>query len=111
MDQLPIEIVDAILRQCVVAGPKRTVLTLRLVCQTFDRILKPYACQTLQLEFSRLSKSSWRKPPRRDALQTIGYHCKSMYIDLMLLRDERKAPLSARSPRCSHRGRLTFLLP
>ncbi|UKZ73210.1 hypothetical protein TrVFT333_000852 [Trichoderma virens FT-333] len=91
MNRLPPEIVDAILLQCVEAGPKNSVLDLRLVCRTFDRILKPYGCRTLELEFSRLSKTrrtTSRGRPRTDALQTVGYHCKSLYIDLMVLRDE-----------------------
>ena len=89
MDQLPRELIDAILRQCVALGPKNTVLSLRLVCRVFDQVLKPFACQTLDLEFSRLSKASG-VAPQIDALQTIGYHCKSLYIDLMVLRDDRK---------------------
>ncbi|KAJ4864254.1 hypothetical protein V8C43DRAFT_276943 [Trichoderma afarasin] len=88
MNRLPPEIVDAILLQCVEAGPKNSILDLRLVCRAFDRILKPYACRTLELEFSRLSKTSRLGRPRTDALQTVGYHCKSLYIDLMVLRDE-----------------------
>lgn len=90
MDQLPRELIDAILRQCVALGPKNTVLNLRLVCRVFDQVLKPFACQTLDLEFSRLSKASGVTSPQIDALQTIGYHCKSLYIDLMVLRDDRK---------------------
>lgn len=92
MNSLPRELVDAILHQCVSLGPRNNVLSLRLVCRAFDRFLKPYACQTIALEFSRLSKMSRRKRPDIDSLQTIGYHCKSMYIDLMILRDERKLP-------------------
>ncbi|KAK7421085.1 hypothetical protein QQX98_002443 [Neonectria punicea] len=88
MDQLPRELIDAILQQCVARGPKNSVLPLRLVCRVFDRILKPFVCRTLDLEFSRLSKTSGEAQPRIDALQTIGYHCKSLYIDLMVLRDD-----------------------
>jgi hypothetical protein len=89
MDRLPRELIDAILQQCVLLGPKNSLLELRLACKTFNNILKPYVCRTLELEFSRLSKTSGRAPPDRDALQTIGYHCKSIYIDLMVLRDDR----------------------
>ncbi|KAH6997678.1 hypothetical protein BKA56DRAFT_470682 [Ilyonectria sp. MPI-CAGE-AT-0026] len=88
MDQLPRELVDAILQQCVARGPKNSVLPLRLVCRVFDQILKPFVLRTLDLEFSRLSKTSGEAHPRIDALQTIGYHCKSLYIDLMVLRDD-----------------------
>lgn len=88
MDSLPRELIDIILQQCIVQCPRNDVLNLRLVCRAFDRFLKPYACQTISLEFSRLSAASGRRRPDPDALQTIGKHCKAMYIDLMVLRDE-----------------------
>lgn len=88
MDRLPRELIDAILRQCVAQGSKNDVLVLRLVCRVFERTLKPYACRTLGLDFSRLSRLSGFVRPQTDALQTIGYHCKSLYIDLMVLRDD-----------------------
>ncbi|RSL59784.1 hypothetical protein CEP54_007106 [Fusarium duplospermum] len=88
MDRLPRELIDAILQQCVFLGPKNKVLSLRLVCRVFDQILKPFACRTLDLDFSRLSKTSGVPHPQMDALQTVGYHCKSLYIDLMVLRDD-----------------------
>ncbi|PHH63800.1 hypothetical protein CDD81_5457 [Ophiocordyceps australis] len=88
MDKLPPELLHAILWQNVLLGPKSHVLQLRFVCTAFDRILKPYACRTLGLDFTRLSKlSPWRRP-RFDALQTIGYNCTSLYIDMMVLRDD-----------------------
>ncbi|KAI9172089.1 hypothetical protein HJFPF1_01582 [Paramyrothecium foliicola] len=88
MDRLPRELVDAILVHCVDCGSKNDVLRLRLVCHMFNATLKPYACRTLGLEFSRLSKTSSRTRPQLHALNTIGQHCKSLYIDLMVLRDE-----------------------
>ncbi|KAG5985217.1 hypothetical protein E4U55_000040 [Claviceps digitariae] len=88
MDRLPRELIDAILKQCVSQGSKNNVLRLRLVCRLFDRILKPSGCCTLGLDFSRMSRASHLRRPDVDALQTIGYHCKSLYIDLMVLRDE-----------------------
>ncbi|KAG5927546.1 hypothetical protein E4U53_002851 [Claviceps sorghi] len=88
MDRLPRELIDAILQQCVAQGPKNNVLRLRLVCRLFDRILKPSGCCTLSLDFSRMSRASHVRRPDVDALQTIGYHCKSLFIDLMVLRDE-----------------------
>ncbi|KAM5356149.1 hypothetical protein ACJ41O_002795 [Fusarium nematophilum] len=88
MDHLPRELIEAILQQCVAHGPKNAVLPLRLVCRVFDQILKPFICRTLDLDFSRLSKTSGWLRPEMDALQTIGYHCKSLYIDLMVLRDD-----------------------
>lgn len=92
MDRLPRELVDAVLEQCVSLGTRNEVLQMRLVCRTFDRFLKPFACGTLDLEFSRLSKASSLPHPQPDALQTVGYHCKAMYIDLMVLRDDCELP-------------------
>lgn len=91
MNRLPPELIDAILLQCVASGPKNAILGLRLVCRAFNRILKPFVCRTLGLEFSRLSRTSRHTRPQIDALQTIGYHCKSLYIDLMVVRDESEA--------------------
>ncbi|PHH73440.1 hypothetical protein CDD80_3821 [Ophiocordyceps camponoti-rufipedis] len=88
MDRLPRELVDAILEQCIALGAKNQVLKLRLVCRTFERTLKPFVCRTLGLDFSRLSRLSGFPRPRIDALQTIGYHCTSLYVDLMVLRDD-----------------------
>lgn len=89
MDRLPRELIDAILQQCVAQGPKNALLELRLVCRTFDYVLKPFTCRTVGIDFSRLSKTSGRERPQMDALQTIGYHCKGIFIDLMVLRDDR----------------------
>ncbi|RCI07834.1 hypothetical protein L249_5809 [Ophiocordyceps polyrhachis-furcata BCC 54312] len=88
MDRLPRELVDAILEQCIAQGAKNQVLKLRLVCRTFERTLKPFVCRTLGLDFSRLSRLSGFPRPQMDALQTIGYHCTSLYVDLMVLRDD-----------------------
>jgi hypothetical protein len=93
MESLPREILDCILEQCISCGPKNEILELRLVCRAFEKYLKQFACRTLNLEYSRLSKASKDSypHPHRDALQTIGYHCKSLYIDLMVVRDDCKA--------------------
>ncbi|KEZ44246.1 hypothetical protein SAPIO_CDS3189 [Scedosporium apiospermum] len=88
MDKVPFEILAAILRVTVHSMPKNAALNLRFVCRAFDTALKPILCQTLNLEFTRLSRFSHRRPPTPEGLQTIGYHCTSLYIDLMLLRDE-----------------------
>ncbi|KFA64177.1 hypothetical protein S40285_00892 [Stachybotrys chlorohalonatus IBT 40285] len=88
MERLPRELLDAVLEYCVARGYKNDILDLRLVCRAFDAFLKPFACRTIGLEYSRLSKASKYPRPQRDALQTIGYHCKSLYIDLMVLRDD-----------------------
>ncbi|KAH6898918.1 hypothetical protein B0T10DRAFT_123471 [Thelonectria olida] len=88
MDRLPRELVEEILQQCVAQGHKNTVLSLRLVCRVFNQILKPIACRTIGLDFSRLNRRSSRKHPDPDALQTIGYQCKGIYIDLLVIRDD-----------------------
>ncbi|KAM0330067.1 hypothetical protein ACHAQA_004238 [Verticillium albo-atrum] len=88
MDRLPRELIDVILQLCAHQGPRNSVLQMRLVCRAFDRYFKPFACQTIALEFSRLSAASGRPRPDIDALQTIGKYAKSMYIDMMVLRDE-----------------------
>jgi hypothetical protein len=88
MNRLPGELVNAIILHCVSSFSKNNVLELRLVCRLFNDILKPYACQTIDLDFSRLSKTSGRRRPRIDALQTVGYYCKSIFIDLMVVRDD-----------------------
>ncbi|KAI5466707.1 hypothetical protein BGZ63DRAFT_497783 [Mariannaea sp. PMI_226] len=88
MDRLPRELVEEILEKYVAQGHKNAVLPLRLVCRVFDQILKPIVCRTLGLDFSRLNRRSNRQHPRTDELQTIGRYCKSIYIDLMVIRDE-----------------------
>ena len=91
MEKLPRELIDAVLEQCVALCTRNDILRARLVCRLFDRYLKPFACRTTNLEFSRLSRTSHLPPPRLDGLQTVGYHCRSIYIDLMVLRDDRKS--------------------
>lgn len=93
MDTLPRELLEGILQQCVAQGHKGSVLSLRLVCRVFNQIIKPIACRTINLDFSRLSRRSNAKRIDFDALQTIGYQCKGIYIDLMVIRDD-----SAESP-------------
>lgn len=97
MDSLPQELVEAVLEQCVAGGTKNNVLSLRLVCRAFNFGLKPYALRTLNLDFTRLNRALEETRPTYEALQTIGYHCKSIFIDLMVLRDERKCSCSSLS--------------
>lgn len=92
MDRLPRELIDVILDFCIAKGPRNVVLELRLVCRTFDYVLKPFALRTIGLDFTRLSKTTRYTPPMVDGLQTIGYHSKCMFIDLMVLRDESTLP-------------------
>ena len=89
MDKLPLELVEAVLQASIDYGRRDDVLRLRLVCRAFDRILKKLALQTLCIDFSSLSRRTVAaRTPDPDALQTIGYACKNLYIDLMILRDE-----------------------
>ncbi|KOS20265.1 hypothetical protein ESCO_006082 [Escovopsis weberi] len=90
MDKLPNELVHEILDFCM-RDPdqeKASILELRLVCRAFDRMLKPYVLQTLGLGFFRLSTISRESHSKFETLKTIGSHCKSFNINMMLLRDE-----------------------
>lgn len=89
MDKLPQELVQAILEQCVASGRKNDVLQIRLACRAFDYCLKPFALRTLNLDFTRLNRALDETRPTFESLQTIGYNCKSLFIDLMVLRDDR----------------------
>lgn len=88
INQLPRELIDAILHQCILLGPRNSVLNLRLVNRFFNTVLKPHALASIGLDFSRLSLTSDLPRPQPDALQTIGYHAKNMFIDTMVLRDD-----------------------
>ena len=87
MNLLPPEVLILILKTAAFSGPKNDVLSLRLVCREFDAILKPLVCATVSLDVSKLSKRSCVRHPDPDALQTIGHYCKSLSVDLMVLRD------------------------
>lgn len=89
MDRLPRELVEEILLVFAHASPKNDVLDKRLVCRSFDRILRPLGCRTLGLDSTRLSRSSKLVLPRVESLQTIGHRCKALHIDMTVLRDDR----------------------
>ncbi|KAI1386703.1 uncharacterized protein F4822DRAFT_324649 [Hypoxylon trugodes] len=91
MDQLPPEILFHILEWTVIAlyGNKNDLLQLRTTCKMFDEILKPFALRTLQLEFTRLNKSTRETNPLDDdALCRAGPVCRALYLDMMVVRDE-----------------------
>lgn len=90
MKLLPPELLILVLKTAALSGPKNDSLHLRLVCREFDAILKPLLCETTSLDISKLSKLSLIKHPDPSALQTIGRHCKSLFVDLMVLRDPSK---------------------
>ncbi|KAH8174043.1 hypothetical protein LIA77_05462 [Sarocladium implicatum] len=90
MNNLPQELLEDILEQCVAGGTKNGILSLRLVCRAFNYGLKSYGLKTLNLDFTRLNKALDETRPTYEALQTIGYECQSLFIDLMVLRDEQE---------------------
>ena len=87
MDRLPLEVLILVLKASAFCGTKNDALRLRLVCREFDAILKPILLTTISLDISKLSRRSCVKHPDLDALQTIGRHCKSIFVDMMVLRD------------------------
>lgn len=98
MKLLPPEILILVLEAATLSGSKNDVLHLRLVCREFDAILKPLLCETISLDISKLSRLSLVRHPDPSALQTIGRHCKSLFVDLMVLRDPSEPPLPTPSP-------------
>ncbi|KUJ07558.1 uncharacterized protein LY89DRAFT_660315 [Mollisia scopiformis] len=93
MNKLPAEILDAILLWVVriCRCEKNVILPLRQICKAFDVALKPYAFKCIQLEFSRFMK--FRTDPREldlKALKDVGKLSESLYLDLMVVRDEEE---------------------
>jgi hypothetical protein len=92
MDRIPTEILDAILlstvRLCKVE--KNKIMPMRLVCKAFDAGLRPYFFKCLQLEFTRYRRDSAKMSV--DALERIGGLSDSLYLDLMVIRDEGALP-------------------
>ncbi|KAI2621243.1 hypothetical protein GGR54DRAFT_600650 [Hypoxylon sp. NC1633] len=91
MEKLAPELVRLILEYAVIGsyGSKNYLLELRTTCKMFDEILQPFVLRTLQLEFSRLDKRELsQRPLDNDALRRIGCQSKSLFIDLMVVRDE-----------------------
>ena len=93
MNKLPTELLGLILSWTVrlCRCEKNTILPLRSVCKAFDNALKPYVFKTLQLEFSRFIAA--RAPGDHDRLvletiQKVGLLSSSVYIDMMVVRDE-----------------------
>ncbi|KAJ4150794.1 hypothetical protein LMH87_011528 [Akanthomyces muscarius] len=88
MDRLPRELVEEIVLAFSHIATKNDVLDKRLVCHDFNRILRPLGCRTLALDTTRLNKQSKHARPRPEALQTIGYRCKALHVDMSVLRDD-----------------------
>lgn len=94
MDQLPPELLQAILSYNVALCrfEKNELIELRLVCKAFDAALRPYVFKTLQLEMEKFQLAEGNAQMR--AVKDIGMHCKAIYCDLMIIRDEGMNPLS-----------------
>jgi hypothetical protein len=88
MEALPAELLALILewnvRMC--RGDKNTLIELRFVCKAFDAILKPYVFKTVQLEFSKFLRHEPTSSTTH--LERVGGLCESMYLDMMIIRDE-----------------------
>jgi hypothetical protein len=88
LDSLPPELLELVLlwttRMC--RCEKNNVLPLRYVSKAFNTALRPYVLMTVQLEFSRFLKGPTQ--PNPGALQTVGSFCQSVYLDMMVVRDE-----------------------
>lgn len=87
MPFLPTELIELILQQCVYSGDRAGCRDLRLTCRLFDRILKPYVCRTVNVNFRSINRNGIRKLPRWDALDTVGCAAKVINIDMSVVRD------------------------
>lgn len=88
MDSLPTEILGLIMHWEVqmCERQKNTILHLRTVCKAFDLALRTYAFKTVQLEFSRFLRNV--PTPNPQSLSEVGTLCESLYLDMMVVRDE-----------------------
>lgn len=88
MDRLPPELLHSILNHSVCGSRfnKNELFPLRLVCKSFDALLRPYLFRTIQLDFSRFARGG--EAPRLGALESVGPLCKAVYCDVMVVRDE-----------------------
>lgn len=100
MERLPRELLEEILVTCAHRFTKNETTLLRLVCRAFDSIVKPVSCRTIGLEYSKLSKLDGGQKLDPAALARLGDECRSLYIDLMVVRDESEYRLS-----CELKGR------
>lgn len=88
-DRLPRELFEAILLACTYAMPKHQAASLRLINKEWNAFLRPRICCTLGLDFTRLSRNSSFTPPDMSVLDSLAPFCKSLYIDLRAMRDDR----------------------
>ena len=64
---------------------KNAINMLRLVCKAFDRALKKYLFNTIQLEFSKFVRDA---APNITALKGVGELCEAIYLDMMVVKNE-----------------------
>ena len=88
-DRLPRELFEAIVLACTYSMPKHQAASLRLINKEWDAFLRPRICCTLGLDFTRLSRNSSFPPPDMGVLDNLAPFCKSLYIDLRAMRDDR----------------------
>ncbi|KAI1206449.1 uncharacterized protein F4807DRAFT_439238 [Annulohypoxylon truncatum] len=92
LDRLPTELVIQIVEWTAVAhyGDKNTLLELRKVCKLFNQILRPIALCTLPLDYTRIDyyQVTSRRRLKRKALRRIAPLCQSLFIDMMVIRDD-----------------------
>jgi hypothetical protein len=88
INQLPAEMLDAIIRQCVNLHrcEKNSLLPLRLVCKYFDMAVRKFLFKTIQLEFTRFTRTS--KQPDLQLIKNFGCLSEALYCDMMVIRDE-----------------------
>ncbi len=87
MNQLPTEILGLILKWDVAMCriDKNSILPLRLVCKAFDIALRPFILKTIKLEYSCFLRDS---AINVKSLEKVGNLCDSVYLDMMVIRDE-----------------------
>jgi hypothetical protein len=87
MDQLPTEILRLVLQWDVSMSriDKNSILPLRLTCKAFDNALRPYLLKTIKLEYSCFLRNSTHNVK---TLERVGNLCDSIYLDMMVIRDE-----------------------
>lgn len=69
---------------------KNSLLPLRLVCKGFDNALRPYIMKTVKFEYGCFQRDSSMDIK---TLVEAGNLCESIYLDMMVIRDEGMLPL------------------
>ncbi|KAI1460325.1 hypothetical protein F4805DRAFT_417217 [Annulohypoxylon moriforme] len=94
LDQLPTELVIEILQwtTAVHYGDKNALLELRKVCKLFNEILTPISFSTLPMDYTRVHPNQVASRPalKLNALHRIAPFVRSLFIDMMVLRDDNE---------------------